>query len=232
MGKRGILETAREVRAWLVVGLLLALLAVAGVAGMKLVRAQMAEDIYRERLTTLAADYAQLRDQYERALRESIVTELVVEDGRLSVVYRRADGELVERVTSLDPGKEVYVDFYVAGNRIGIRRLFDSSIAADNALVLDEPWDAMAIEAPAMSFGRAVYRKLGEGRWVVTMTGNGSLGLEPAADGGRAVLAPPPPMVEADAPLREGDAAVQQISFADMMGWVKSRVDGSETSGS
>lgn len=230
LSKLRLLDTAKEVRAWLVLGLLLLLLALVGIAGVKLVSAQMAEDIYRERLADLSADYAELRDQYERALRESVVTELVVSNGELTVAYRRADGELVETPTTLNPSKEIFVDFYVAGNRIGIRRLFDGSISAESALVLDEPWNAMAADAPPSSFGRTVYRKLGEGRWVVTMTGNGSLGLEPAADGGRAVLAPLPPQIRPELPVRESDEAVGEISFGDTIGWVKARLWGSESS--
>ena len=168
---------------------------------------------------------AKLRDQYERALRETVVTELEVKEGALSVRYLRSDGKIVVVPTALNTEKEIFIDFYVAGNRVGIRRLFDSSQPADSAIVLDEPWDTMANDAPPASFGRTVYRRLDEGRWVVTMTGNGSLGLMRSAldDSGR--LAAPPALVNPEAPLREGDEAVEEISFSDVVGWLMGRYD-------
>ncbi len=221
---KGFWNALQEVRSWIVLLLLLAVVGAAGIAGVKLTRAQMAEDIYRDRLTGLAADYAKLRDQYERALSQSVVTELEVEDGHLNVRYRRGDGELAEVPTPLDTSKEIFVDFYVAGNRVGIRRIFDSSMPPDQALVLDEPWNAMAADAPPTTFGRAVYRRLSDGRWSVTMTGNGSLGLEQVPDGQRTVLAAPPPQITPEAPVIASDEAIEEITVSDMVGWLRQRI--------
>lgn len=223
---KGFWNALQEVRSWIVLLLLLAVVAAAGVAGLKLTRAQMAEDIYRDRLTGLAADYAKLRDQYERALSQSVVTELEIKDGQLTVSYRRGDGEVVHVPTSLDTSKEIFVDFYVAGNRVGIRRIFDSSMAPDQALVLDEPWNLLAADAPPTTFGRAVYRRLDEGRWSVTMTGNGSLGLEQLPAGHRPALVPPPPLITPEAPVLASEQEIDQITVSDMVGWLKERVSG------
>ncbi|QYY36079.1 hypothetical protein [Ruficoccus sp. ZRK36] len=225
---KGFWNMLQEVRSWIVLMLLLAVITAAGLAGLKLTRAQMAEDIYRDRLGDLAADYAKLRDQYERALSQSVVTELEVDDGQLTVRYLRGDGELATVPTPLDTSREIFVDFYVAGNRVGIRRLFDSSMPPDQALVLDEPWDTMAADAPPTTFGRAVYRRLGEGRWSVTMTGNGSLGLEKLPAGHRSSLVPPPPLIAPEAPVMASDEAVEEITVADMVGWLKEQAGFSE----
>ncbi|MBC2595331.1 hypothetical protein H5P28_13770 [Ruficoccus amylovorans] len=211
----------QEVRSWIVLLLLLAVTGAVGVAGLKLTRAQMAEDIYRDRLTGLASDYARLRDQYERALSQSVVTELDIRNGKLTVRYQRGDGQVAEIPTPLDTTKEIFVDFYVAGNRVGIRRVFDSSMPPDQALVLDEPWDIMANDAPPTTFGRAVYRRLGEGRWSVTMTGNGSLGLDQVPAGQRSNLAPPPPQITPEAPVMASEQAIEEITVTDMFGWLK-----------
>jgi hypothetical protein len=42
--------------------------------------------------------------------------------------------------------------------------------------------------------GKAAYRSLGEGRWVVDVTGDGSLGLRRRAPGEEVRLEPPPPV--------------------------------------
>ncbi len=223
--KMGMMERAREVRAWTLFAVFLAGVGAVGYTGMELARSQMAEDIYRTRLSALSEDYAKLRDQYERALRETVVTELEVKGEALNVRYLRGDGEVVTIPTNLNTEKEIFIDFYVAGNRVGIRRLFDSSLPADSALVLDEPWDTMAKDAPPASFGRTVYRRLDQGRWVVTMTGNGSLGLTRSPHDGRGHLAAPPTLVNPEAPLREGDEAVEEISLGDVVGWLMGKYD-------
>ncbi|MEM8549534.1 MAG: hypothetical protein AAGF10_01980 [Verrucomicrobiota bacterium] len=213
-----------EVRGWLTLLLVLALGAVAMSFGFKLARAHMAEDIYRQRLTHLAEDYANLRADYERALQQSLVTELLVEDGQVSVSYLRQDGQQVELLTPLNANREIYVDFFVQGNRVGIRRIFDSSMAPEAAIVLDEPWDLLAQEDDETAFGRAVYRRLKEGRWAVTMTGNGSLGLEPARDNGPLLLNEPPPLVTPEIALSEGDEAIDAIALEDVVSWLMQKV--------
>src|SRR5690606_20695575 len=84
----------------------LAVLAAAGAAtlfGYSFIRADVAQDIYRARLETLSRDYEGLRERYNEAVRRTAVTELVVDEGRLSVRVRNADGVLAEIPTQYDP---------------------------------------------------------------------------------------------------------------------------------
>ena len=71
--------------------------------GWRVARNQVAGDIYKERLKTLAQDYEALRLRYNEAVGRTAVSELVVEKGDLSVRIVDAAGE--ERVieTPYDP---------------------------------------------------------------------------------------------------------------------------------
>lgn len=59
--------------------------------------------------------------------------------------------------------------------------------------MIDPVLERINWQAPGLAVGKAVYRRLDEGRWVVTVTGDGSLGLarqdepDPASP-----LSPPP----------------------------------------
>ena len=51
----------------------------------------------------MSEDYGELRDRYNAAVRRTAVTELVVEDGKLSVVIRTDDGEIQVLQSPFDP---------------------------------------------------------------------------------------------------------------------------------
>ncbi|MEM9227104.1 MAG: hypothetical protein AAGA45_03965, partial [Verrucomicrobiota bacterium] len=74
------------------------------------------------------------------------------------------------------------------------------------------------------AFGRAVYRRLEEGRWAVTMTGNGSLGLEPASDSTPLLLNEPPPLVTPEIALSEGEDAIDAIAMEDVVSWLMQKI--------
>jgi len=160
------------------------------VAGLRLARADAAERVYRARLESLAKDYEGLRSSYNRAVRRTAVTELVVKDGTVTALVRSAHGPIAEIPTGADPSKEVYVDFALLDGRVWIRRVFDASTRPEDATVIDprlaaidwmgkEPLEPQnGASARATAIGQAVYRTLGEGRWVVRVSGDGALGLE------------------------------------------------------
>lgn len=165
--------------------------ALIGLAGLRLARADAAERVYRQRLEALAGDYEDLRAAYNRAVRRTAVTELVVKDGTVTALVRTAHGPVAEIPTGADPSREVYVDFALLDGRVWIRRVFDSSTRPEDATIIDPrlaeiDWDGR--ERPrrtepgspsrATAIGQAVYRTLGEGRWVVRVSGDGALGLE------------------------------------------------------
>ncbi len=141
-----------------------------------------AVDIYRGRLDALQMRYDALEYNYSEAVRKTAVTELVVADGRLTVRVRDIRGVVREIPTDYDPSREIYVDYVVLDGRLWIRRVFDADTAPSQGLVIDPDADQVTWDLENAQVGKAVYRQLGEGRWVVSVTGNGSLGLTRASE--------------------------------------------------
>jgi len=168
-------------------------LSLAGLATWRLADARLEANVYRTRLAALNEDFRVLRERYRDLLRETAVTELIVEQGRLSVSIRTAQGELRRFETPYDPAAEIYVDYVVRSGRLWIRRVFDAATPPQQGTVIDPSVAELAWEDdPELAHGKATYRALGEGRWIVTATGNGALGLAEARPGDHIVLSPPP----------------------------------------
>ncbi len=150
---------------------------VAGLFGYQLLRANIVEDVYRDRLEQLAGDYHDLRATYNEAVRRTAVTELVVQDNALAVRVRTAAG--VERVieTPFDPSGEIYVDYVVLDGRVWMRRVFDANTPPSRGVLVDPELASVDWEREGARFGKAVYRSLSEGRWVISVSGDGSLGI-------------------------------------------------------
>ncbi len=194
----------------------MALLGAGGLLAFRMVHSQVAVDLYRARLQTLSHDYEQLRANYNEAVRKTAVTELLIDEGRLYVVVRTAH---VQKVipTPFDPSREIYVDYVVADGRLWIRRVFDDTTAPEHGLVIDPARARIDWHAPGVAHGKAVYRRLDEGRWVITVTGDGSLGLARAPHGQSTYLAPPPPVKDYPLMDREVSAELDQIAPADVL---------------
>ncbi len=174
---------------------LVVLVDVSAFAAFRLLEASLAAEVYRGRLAELSADYEALLGQYNEAVRRTAVTELLVEDGKLTVVIRTAEGELQSLAAPFDPSYEIYVDYVVHDGRLWIRRLFDENTPPGEGMVIDPrfvdvDWELAGTEG----HGKAAYRSLGEGRWVVDVTGDGSLGLSRRELSERVRLSPPPPV--------------------------------------
>jgi len=174
--------------------LLMAILGVSGFAGYRLVRSDVEAAVYRSRLEEVARDYEVLRESYNEAIRRTAVTELRVERGVLSIAIRNAFGDVRVIETPYDPSREIYVDYAILDGRLWIRRVFDAATPPEKALLIDPDLADVDWDADPDGYGKAAYRSLGEGRWVVTATGEGSLGLGPSRPGDTAELAPPPPV--------------------------------------
>ncbi|MEZ6243943.1 MAG: hypothetical protein R3B57_12975 [Phycisphaerales bacterium] len=150
---------------------------VAGLFGYQLLRANIVEDVYRDRLQELSGQYHDLRATYNEAVKRTAVTELVVQDSKLSVRVRTAAG--VERVidTPFDPTGEIYVDYVVLDGRVWMRRVFDANTPPSNGVLVDPELASVDWQRDGAKFGKAVYRSLSEGRWVISVSGDGSLGI-------------------------------------------------------
>ncbi len=162
-----------------------AVLVASGVAmlfGYQLIRGDIVEDVYRDRLREVSGEFRALRAQYNEAVKRTAITELVVEGGRLSVRVRSAAG--VERVidTPYDPRGEIYVDYVVLDGRVWMRRVFDAKTAPNQGTLIDPALSEIDWDRDGAKFGKTVYRSLGEGRWVISVSGDGSLGIGPGGE--------------------------------------------------
>ncbi len=147
-------------------------------------------EAYRARLGELRQEHEALRARYREAVRRTAVSELIVEDGSLRVRVRDLAGTVREIPTDFDPSGEIYVDFVVLDGRLWIRRIFDADTPPSKGLLIDPSLAGVAFDADEARVGKAVYRSLDEGRWVVSVTGNGSLGLTRAGEPEDLVSAP------------------------------------------
>mgnify|MGYP002622667383 CR=1 FL=1 len=156
------------------------------------VRAQKKAEQLTEQLTELRTSFDALSRQYNEAVTRTAVTELHVRDGRLSVVVRTIDGDEKRIDTPYDPSGEIYVDYVVMRGRLWIRRVFDARTPPDQALVIDPSLGTLDWNDTDLAHGKAVYRRLDEGAWIITVTGDGSLGLARCDDSTDYELSGPP----------------------------------------
>jgi hypothetical protein len=193
-------------------------------AGYRYSKGRIEADIYRTRLAELNTRYHDLRGRYNEVVKKTAVTELVVRDGKIDVVFRTADGVLKAVPTGLSPAEEVHVEYVARAGRLWIRRVYtlekpgaggDAAakvVTVDPALI-DLPWEA----EPNLQ-GLAVYRKdMANGRWVVTTTGNAALALTKAPDAEPAELSPPPKVGTFEQIDQEVKQELGKVSFVDVV---------------
>ncbi len=196
---------------------LLLISALAATLGYRYLRAEAVEDIYRERLTALAASHADLAKRYNTAVRQTAVTELLVsDDAELSVRIRNADGALRTMLTPFKPESEIYVDYAVKDGRLWIRRVFDEHTPPAyavqlNPAIADLDWS----DDPTLRFGKAVYRGgLTPGVWTITVTGSGALGLSKTNES--TLLTDAAPITDFEEVQPELDKQISNITLADV----------------
>ena len=207
-------KTISTVQSWLQTIVGSALLLAVGYLGYRLVRADLAANVYRERLEVVAKDYSALRQTYNEAIARTAVTELVVENNALSVRVRTADGLTKDIPTGIDPSREVYVDFIVIDGRLWVRRVFDQKTPPEKGVQIDPSLAGVDWKDPRVAHGKAVYRTLGEGRWVVSVSGDGSLGLNKAD--GPTSLVRAPEIKNYDKAAEEAKASGESIGASEV----------------
>lgn len=197
---------------------LLILAVVSATVGYKFAEQKIESAIYRDRLEAIAGEYRTLRDRYNQAVARTAVTELIVKDGRLSVAIRDAHGvsQLID--TGFDPSNEIYCDYLVMDGRLWIRRVYDDRTPPAMGLVIDPTVADVDWSNPMVKHGSAVYRSLTEGRWVVTVTGDGSLGLAKQQGDKPIDLIATPPVRDYEQIEQEINAEVKQIGLGDVLG--------------
>jgi len=197
------------------IGVLL-LLVIAGI-GYRLAATKVRLDIYRDRLAALSGEYESLRSMYNQAVGKTAVTELIVKDGRLSLAIRTIEG--VDRLidTPFNPAQEIYCDYVLLDGRLWIRRVYDAHTPPNKGLVIDDKLEQVDWNNPAARYGNAVYRSLSEGRWVVTVTGDGSLGLAKMEAKADVTLSGPPPVRDYDQLEKQINEAMTRVTVGDVL---------------
>ena len=202
---------------WVSRGVTAAVVVAAGSFGYALLRAGLAADVYLDRLQELAGDYEDLRGTFNEAVSKTAVTELVVKDGKLSVRVRNASGMVQELETPYDPAGEIYVDFVVINGRLLIRRLFDEATRPADAMLIDGSLVDVNWDAEGAQMGKAVYRALGEGLWVITVTANGSLDLVKSDHSSAESLVSAPPVRDYEAIEEDAKTEIESIGPGDVV---------------
>lgn len=193
------------------------LLAGAGVLGYQVLRNGVAADVYHDRLVELNDDHNELIGQYNKAVTRTAVTELLIENGTVCVNVRTADGQLEAHPVDANPAHPIYVDYVVKDSRLLIRRVFDSKSVPDDAGVIDSALLNLDWTDPTLKHGQAIYRQLTDGRWIVTVSGDGSLALAKVEADVEVDLLTAPKIGEFD-PVEATQEAIKQISPSDVLG--------------
>jgi hypothetical protein len=202
---------------------LAAVVGLGGAFGYSFFRAELAASMYRRKLEDVAGEYKKLATTYNEAVRRTAVTELNVEKGKLAVRIRGLDGVLQEIPTPFNPKGEVYIDYVVIDNRLWIRRVFDASTPPDKGLVVDPRFINVEWDSQRARYGKAVYRTLDEGRWVVTVTGDGSLGLVKVDGPEPIALKAAPEVRDYDEIVEEVEKETGSIGPTDVWHWLRER---------
>src|SRR5690606_11857301 len=140
----------------------------------------------------------------------------IVEQGAISVSIRNAAGEIERIATPYRAGSEVFVDYVVIDGRLWIRRVFDADTAPNGGVVIDPKLADVSWDTGDLIQGKAVYRRLDEGRWVVTVTGNGALGLA-RREGDTDELIAPPPVRDYPPTVEQLDRDINRIGATDAL---------------
>lgn len=180
-------------------------------------RNRIVEGIYRNRIEQLARDHSRLAAAYNDVVRKTAVTEIEVKDGRISVLVKTAEGLLTRLQTPFSPANELYIDFVVRNGRLWIRRLFDSRTPPGEGFVVDPELAQIDWNAPGYSHGKAVYRKLDEGRWVATVTGNGALGLSKVLEKETMPLVSAPRIIDFQEYKTELQSSIDSVTLREIV---------------
>ncbi len=156
-----------------------ALAVAATTALFQLTKNQIAADIWRDRTRQLVDENQQLADRYNRAVRYSAVTELLVSEDSIEVVLRTPEGVLKTIPTDFDPSNEIHIDLILRNGRAWFRQVLEEPRRdGKGPLFIDPRLTEIDWTDPEVLQGQRVYHGgLTPGRWVVSVSGHGAMRL-------------------------------------------------------
>jgi len=190
--------------------------AVVAMVGLRFAKADAANAVYKSRLQDLSSEYETLRTHYNSAVRQTAVTELVVRDRSVTVQVRTIEGTVETIETDANADKEIYVDFALIEGRLWIRRVFDADTPPSKATLINPKLAHVDWNKENALVGQAVYRQLGEGRWVVNTSGDGALALTQVPEDQIVNLAPPPEIGDFDEIQSEVSEEIDKVTWRDV----------------
>lgn len=199
MSKAGAFKTLSVLAILAVAGLLAVPL---GYVALRLGQSKVESQIYKQRLIELGEDYEDLRHRHNSAVRQTAVTELLVTEEQVDVVIRTAEGELSRVPTPYRAGDVVNVDYLVLDGRLQVRRVYNEQTPPRDGVLIDPDQAYFDWDTAADAFGTVIYKRLSPGRWIVSVSGNGALGLA-EVDEQTAVTLVPAPHVKQYEPIEE-----------------------------
>lgn len=185
--------------------------------GLKVARAEAASNVYQDRLRDLSTEYESLRSHYNQAVRQTAITELVVKDRKITVQVRTIEGDQEIIETSCNADKEIYVDFALINGRLWIRRVFDADTPPSQATIINPKLANVDWDSEGALVGQAVYRQLGEGRWIVNAAGDGALALTKVPEDQIVNLSPPPEIKSYTEVQSEVDHEIDKVTWRDVL---------------
>jgi len=176
-------------------------------------------DIYREKLQQEVQAHEKLRQHYNTAVRQTAVTELVVDGLSVDVVIRNIEGVIKRIPAKVDPDREIYVDYILVNDRLWIRRVFSDNMPPSEGVVIDPRWARIDWDDPEVKQGISVSKGgLTNGRWVIRATGNGSLTLNKVGDDEVIQLVAPPKVKQFHTIDHEVRQEVNDVGFFEVLG--------------
>lgn len=185
--------------------------------GLKVARAEAASSVYQDRLRDLSTEYESLRSHYNQAVRQTAITELVVKDRKITVQVRTIEGDQEIIETSCNADKEIYVDFALINGRLWIRRVFDADTPPSQATIINPKLANVDWDSEGALVGQAVYRQLGEGRWIVNAAGDGALALTKVPEDQIVNLSPPPEIKSYEEVQSQVDQEIDKVTWRDVL---------------
>lgn len=192
-------------------------LVAAGLLGYRVARDSVTANIYKARLTELQQDYDALTTRYNDAVTRAAVTELLVKNGGVNIVVRSTDGVLQTIETPYNAANEVFIDYAVLDGKLWIRRVFDEDTPPNQGTLIDPELAKIDWDDTRAQHGKIAYRSLADGRWVVSVSGDGSVGLRQVSEQSEVALVNKPAVRDFD-PVQQAEADAQKIGVGDVLG--------------